>query len=103
MRARVIWFSAALGGRESGPPSGAQFRPNGFFIRPESGKNTMPPESSIFTGVIFDFVEHNAEHSVADLTFTFPELAKPYAYDGSAFLVYEGARAIGYAQIVDAP
>lgn len=101
MHARVIWFAPELGGRKSGPPPGPEYRPTVILLNPRSGTR-MPPESSLHASMILRFITEPSEDAIAELLPLAPELVEPYLYEGSTFLVMEGARPVGFARMFDA-
>jgi hypothetical protein len=100
MRVRIVWFSSEMGGRDSGPPPGPEYRTTGLFLQPKSPA-AGPPESSIYASIIMTFVVHTPEETVAEFWFIAPDLLADYVYEGSTFLVMEGRRPVGYARMFE--
>lgn len=99
MRARVIWFSPEMGGRESGPPPGPDYAPTAIFLNPLSSADS-PPESSLYASVRMSFIAKSAEGVIVELRPFAIDLVRPYLYDGSSFLVMEGAQPVGYGRMI---
>lgn len=99
MRARVTWFDADFGGRESGPPMGSEYRPNALFLAPHH--SSAQPLGVEYGSVRFFFATDDRSH--VELDFWSPQDLEPYIYDGSPFIVMEATSPVGFARMFDQP
>lgn len=98
MRARIVWFSQSMGGRDSGPPTGPNFRPNALFFKL---RNDAPEATTLFAGVLLDFVGEEDGATLAEIRPTAPELLTDYWQEGATLLLMEGSRPVGYARLLE--
>ena len=97
MHARVAWFDPNLGGRESGAPSGSEYRPNALFLGLHSG--AFENADIEFGSVRFFFLTD--DRSNVELNFWSPQDLTRFVFEGSTFIVMEGATAVGFARMYE--
>ena len=97
MRARITWFEPDLGGRQTGPPVGAEYRPNALFLEPKDRDAEFP--EVVFGSV--RFLLETDDSSNVELDFWSPQDLSRYIYDGSPFLVMEGSQPVGFARMFE--